>query len=263
LSRETAPSVLTRRQRERLQDKRLIFFATTGRSGTKFAARAMRSIEGMDAFWETDPNFAWVVRPSRKQQGVAKRWWVNQKLPAILSGDNEGQVYAETSHYLTQGALGAALALDIPFDLVVLTRDVRETAVSFWRRQSIPLAKTDKLWPTDPGMHVKVDSDGLNEYQLVFWWILEMRHRMWLYAEETRKRGRIVAAVSLPEVATKGGFDLLRTTLGLPEPDWDRFPLLPINASDNSMLALYPPGDLGAQEAEVLRRAGLPFIPAI
>jgi hypothetical protein len=215
----------------------------------------MCSIEGVNAFWETDPNFAWVVRPSRKKQGVAKRWWVNQKLPTILS--KKLPVYVETSHYLTQGALGAALALEIPFDLVVLTRDVRDTAVSFWRRQSIPLFKKDKLWPTDSGIHVQVDSDGLNDYQLVFWWLLEMRHRMFLYAEGARKRGRIIASTTLNELVTKEGFDRLRLTLGLPEPDWDKFPLLPMNASDNSMLALYPPGDLEAQEGEVLRRIGL------
>lgn len=257
MSQKSVPPELSRRQKDRLAEKRLIFYATTGRSGTKWAARAMRSIEGVDAFWETDPNFAWVVRPSRVKQGVAKRWWVNQKIPAILSSEHKGGVYAETSHYLTQGALGAALSLGLEFDLVVLSRDVRETAISFWRRQSVPLFKRDKLWPTDAGVHVKIDSDGLNDYQLIYWWLLEMRHRMWLYAEEVRKRGRIVASISLPEIATKEGFDLLRTTLKLPEPDWDRFPLLPINASDSSLLATNPPGDLGAQEMEVLKRVGL------
>lgn len=247
--------VLGDKTKKKLAEKRLIFVTSTGRCGTKLLAAALRkTIDGrlLRAEWETHPNFAWVVRASRRKGGVAKKWWLKQKLPAILSV--KAPVYLDTSHYLTQGALGAAFALGVPFDLVLLSRDPRETAVSFWRRQSIPLTKRDKLWPTDSGNFLPIDHGGLDDYQLVYWWVMEVRYRMWLYGEMNRNRGQRVVATSLDEIATWGGFVRLCRALSLPEPDLEGFPAGKVNPSSCGMYEMHPEGDLDELEAEVWRR---------
>lgn len=246
--------ILSNSTKRKLEEKRLIFASSSGRCGTKFLAQAFQKTMGEDELsghWETDPNFAWLVRPSRFKQGVAKKWWLKQKLPAILS--HKQPVYIETSHYLTQGALGAALSLGIPFDLIVLSRPPRDTAVSFWRRHSIPLTKRDKLWPTDTGNFLPVRHDGWNDYQLVYWWLMEVRFRMWRYAQVNVQRGRLAVAVTLDEVVDWAGFKLLCERLTLPLPDHRRYPRRVVNPSDDEMYDMWPVGDLDAQEAEVWR----------
>jgi hypothetical protein len=179
---------------------------------------------------------------------------VNEKLPFIVN-KLKAPIYVETSHYLTQGALGALLALGVEFDLFLLTRPVREVAVSFWRRQSIPLSKRDKIWPTDPGCMIKLgDHEGLSDYQLVFWWVLEMHARMWDYAERTNEAGGLVASTSLEEVTTWSGFRELTDTLDLPAPRHRMYPHLKINMSDPSMIAMGQPDDLDLLEEQVWER---------
>lgn len=264
--------ILSEKRKKKLAEKRLIFVASTGRCGTKFLAQAFQStLDPGEVFsvWETDPNFAWIVRPSRHKQGVAKRWWLKEKLPAILG--RRQSVYVETSHYLVQGALGAALALKIPFDLIVLSRPPRDVAVSFWRRGSIPLTKRDKLWPSDTGNFIPVDYEGFSDYQLVFWWVLEMRYRMKRYASQVAARGGTVASTSLAEVTGWEGFEELCGKFGLsprddavdddelpgddePEPDRRRFPRRVVNPSADEMYEIEPPDDLEGQEEEVWER---------
>ena len=283
--------ILSEKQKKRLSEKRLVFTASTGRCGTKCLAQAFQSTLDPDEVcseWGCDPNFAWVVRASRHKQGVAKRWWLKEKIPDILA--RAQLTYIETSHYLVQGALGAALALGIPFDLIVLSRPLRDVAVSFWRRQSIPLTKRDKLWPSDDGNFIPVRYEGFSDYQLVYWWVLEMRHRMELYAKQVAARGGVVASTSLAEVTTWEGFEELCARLDLspgddpvveddeplgddvavedeqlsgddavaedgePEPSRRQFPCRVINPSADEMYLMEPPSDLEGQEDEVWER---------
>jgi hypothetical protein len=253
--RELWTELLTKGLQKALKGKRLIFCANTGRCGSKWLAEAMRCVPGIASYWETEPNFAWEVRAAQSDPERIRMWWLDEKLPHVL-GHIE-PVYFETGHYLTAGALHTLFDMGVHFDLIVLLRDVREVALSFWRRDSIPLRKKDKVWPSDPSVFVPIKYDGLTDYQLVYWWVLEMRARMWDLARKVAERDGKVVATNLYEVVEWGGFERMVGQLGLPKPKGKKFPRYAINPSRPEWYYQLPQGSIDELEAEVLSRLNM------
>jgi hypothetical protein len=244
--------LLTDGLREKLRGKRLIFCANTGRCGSKWLAEAMRCVPSVVSYWETEPNFAHELRAAQSDTERVRGWWLKRKLPHVLG--HIQPVYFETGHYLTAGALHALYELGVSFDVVVLLRDVREVALSFWRRDSIPLRKRDKVWPSDPSVFMPIKYDDLTDYQLVYWWVLEMRARMWDLAGKVSDNGGKAVATNLYDVVEWDGFRSLVGKLGLPKPKGKTFPYRAINPSEPGWYYQFPQGDIDEMEAEILSR---------
>jgi hypothetical protein len=201
-----------------MSEKRLIFTVTTGRSGTDYLARILDCVPGVASRHETKPNFVWVMRDAQTNPELARRFWIEQKLPAIA--ETPEPVYVETSHVVCKGFLEPLLELGHRPDLVLLRRPHREVAMSMYRLGTIPgRAPKGLKWylhPDDPGVLELPGWQELHDYQICYWYCLEIERRRQHYESLIGGMGARVVSITLAELATLRGFMRLREELDLP-----------------------------------------------
>jgi hypothetical protein len=216
-------------RRSNQPDKRLVFTVTPGRSGSEFLALMMECIPTVASYHEPVPNFVEVMRAAQTDPALATRFWVEKKLPEI--GRAGGKVYVETSHLFCKGFYEPLLELGIRPDLILLTRPHRQVAVSLYKLDSIP-GRTEGgirwyLGPEDPGVLPIHGWQELHDYQLCYWYCLEIERRQQEYARMALAMGCRVASTSLDEIKTLEGFSAVRRKLDLPSilppHDWYRY----------------------------------------
>lgn len=247
-----------------MTQKRLIFTVTTGRSGTDYLARLLDCVPGVTSHHEPKPHFVWAMRQAQADPEVARRFWVEQKLPAIQ--ETGGRVYSETSHLVCKGFLEPLLALGHRPDLILLRRPHREVALSIYRLGTIP-GRTPKglkwyLSPDDPGVLDLSRWQELHDYQICYWYCLEIERRRVHYGELLNGLGARVVAMTLAELATFAGFMRLREELELPRflvgpQHWIRyFRRAHVRANTQAVSKRHRdlPGDVESLEQEVIER---------
>lgn len=211
--------------KRRLAGKRLIFTVTTGRSGTNYMNNMLTYLPGVKSLHEADPQFQKVLRPMQQNPELAYRFWIEEKLPAIAAYAEP--IYVETSHVFCKGFLEPLLDLGIVPDLILLSRDKREVAISMYQLNHTParshIGRIYHVQPDDPGVLPLPGWETLHDYQLNYWYTLEIERRSRVYAEEIRRRGGIAYAVTLEDFSTVIGYWKLLLGMNLPLPG-------PINA---------------------------------
>ena len=245
---------------------RLIFTVTTGRSGTAYLWRILELVPGIASRHEPKPMFADVIREVQARPAAAREFWLERKLPAIAECGQP--IYVETGHLFCKGFFEPLLELGETPDLILLSRPHRQVATSLLQLGTIP-GRTEGglrwyLSPEDPGVLPLADWRSLSDYQLCYWYCLEIERRARAYGETVRSRGGRVVAVTLAEINTIRGFRRLLRELDLPRPslyNWAKYALNRnriINRKPGERLAVEPPPDRDRQEREVLERVGLP-----
>ncbi len=245
--------------RKRLAHKRLIFTVTTGRSGTAYLAQLLRTVPHVAAFHEPEPRFSHVLREVQRDPLMARRFWLEEKLPAIARV--RAPIYAETSHLFCKGFAEPLLELGLVPDLILLSRPHREVALSLYQLGTIPgrggKAMTYYLSPDDPGVLPLPGWASLHDYQLCYWYCLEIERRSRHYAKLFRERGARVSRITLTELNTEVGFRRLLDELALPAMHllarwrYRRVVGQRVNAKRGKKREVFPPGDLDALEQEV------------
>jgi len=200
--------------------KRLCFTITTGRSGTEYLARALGLFRGVRAEHEPKPTFGSAFRTVQAAPGTAREFWLAHKLPRIAACGEA--VYAETSHLVCKGFLESAVELELPLTLIHLVRPPRDVATSLWQLATIPgrtyggvkyyLAPFDErvLLPLE-----RVRAERLDDYQMCFWYCLEIEARALDYARRFADRGVRVVRCELAEIATSVGVERMGRELQL------------------------------------------------
>lgn len=246
--------------RERINRKRLIFTVTTGRSGTKYLAGLLGLIDGITAHHEPWPEFVEVMREAQSDPGVAREFLRLKKLEAIAAEDDP--IYVETSHLFCKGFLEPLISLGVVPDLVLLKRPHRQVALSMLRLGTIPGSSEWYLSPNDPVVLALPDWESLHEYQLCYWYCLEIDRRARAYSKQLREHNAVVVSTSLDAIGTVRGFNKLLSDLGLPKMSpHDRSEFLriahrPVNRKPRHAPRKPLPADaeLDALETEVLSR---------
>ena len=98
-----------------LGGKRLILTVATGRNGTGYVSHLLHGMPGICCLHEPDPQFYTVMRAVQTDPGLAERFLLEQKLPAIRSFPEP--VYFETSHLACKGFLEPLMTRGVPLDL--------------------------------------------------------------------------------------------------------------------------------------------------
>jgi hypothetical protein len=201
-----------------LQDKTLIFTITTGRSGTGYLANLLGNIPNIATFHEADPRFSMAFRRTQSDGRAAMEFWVEQKLPAIAAVPES--VYIETSHLFCKGFVEPLLELGIVPDIILLERPHRDVATSMYLLDTIP-GRTEKalkyyLSPDDPKVLALPKWRSLHDYQLCYWYCLEIERRSTKYEQLFRSYRSTVVRTSLHEFSTYKGFLSLIWRLKLP-----------------------------------------------
>lgn len=225
--------------------KRLIFTITTGRSGTGHLAEVLRDIPDVQSYHEPEPRFSDVMRSVQKDKTVAVKFWINKKLPQIAK--ETASIYIETSHLFCKGFIEPLLDMGIIPDLITLSRPERDVAKSMLRLGTIP-GRTEKglkyyLSPADPGVLSLPNWQSLHDYQLCYWYCLEIKRRSEYYENILHKSNAHITKVTLNEISTFRGFNRMLKELYLPRPGafaWMRYFLnrrkkINIKATDNNM----------------------------
>jgi hypothetical protein len=193
---------------EALSDKRLIFCLTSGRSGTQFLTDLLTLLKNASVNHEAKPAFHDVMREVQTDAQVATAFLLESKLPQIASQPEP--TYVEISHVFCKGFVEPLLDLGIVPDVIVLSRPHRQVAKSMHQLGTIPgrssVADEFYLRPDDPDVLRLPGWEKLDDYQLCYWYCLEIERRQHLYAEMLEKRGASVVSFQLSELTTLKGF---------------------------------------------------------
>jgi hypothetical protein len=200
--------------------KRLIFTITTGRSGTEYLSHALACFRDVDSRHEPKPTFGSAFRTICSAPATAREFWLAHKLPRIAA--SKQPIYAETSHLVCKGFLESAVDLNLRMSLLHLVRAPREVATSLWRLATIPGRTYGGvkyyLSPWDARLALPVDlarAERWNDYQLCFWYCLEIEARAREYARRFEPRGVRVHRVELPAILATDGVEGLGRELEL------------------------------------------------
>ena len=214
-NRQLSPKV-----QEKLSQKRLIFTVTTGRSGTNYMTNMLSYLPGVLTSHEPKPHLHLLLRETQSNPDVAFDLLINEKLPFIA--DLPGATYIETSHLICKGFLEPMLDLGVKLDLVILRRDPRAVATSLYQLGHIPartqVGRQFLLQPDDPGVLAVSDWESLHDYQLTFWYTLEIERRAQEYRDKFRDAGSQVVEITLEEFSTVLGYYRFLNTMKLPFP---------------------------------------------
>lgn len=198
-------------------DKNICMCLTTGRSGTNLLEELLSLAEDTCSLHEPTPYFSDHIEQVRQDPSVAVSFIRDEKLPFIQSVKENN--YAETSHLFGKGFFEAFVELQIPFRLMILNRPPREVAKSLWRVGAIP-ARTDKglkslYHPDEQGVLQVENWSKLSNYQLCYWYCLEVERRKNIYRKICQDRNIPVAEISLEDLRDWEKFKDFTKSLGL------------------------------------------------
>ncbi|MEM6843544.1 MAG: hypothetical protein AAF632_15050 [Bacteroidota bacterium] len=208
----------------RLKSKKLVFTVTTGRSGTGLLAEKLKYINSADIYHEAEPGFHNHMRAVIEGKEDAKDFLFDQKLPFIERLSSS--IYIETSHLFCKGFLEPLLEIGIIPDLILLRRPERDTAKSLYQLGTIPgrNKKANKfyLMPSDSKLYLPLSSwQDMHDYQLCFWYTLEIIRRQQIYHRLVKVLGGKVVEVTLDDISKGQGIKKITDSIKLPPvPFW-------------------------------------------
>lgn len=251
--------VIPERLKSMIEKKRLIFTITTGRSGTAYLARILSFVPNVVAYHEPFPRFNEVVRQVQQNPQIALDFWINKKLPKIA--EEMQPIYIETSHLICKGFLEPLLEIGIVPDLIFLKRAHREVAESMYRLGSIPgrteLGLEWYISPDDNCVLPLKNWQNLHDYQLCYWYCLEIEKRSQIYKKMYLDMSGRFVDLCFKELFTTDGYKRLVKELGLSNPyffNWFHYFLVRyrrINSKKDEKLSLKVPDQVDALEEEL------------
>lgn len=239
---------------EQIRQKQLILTVTAGRTGTAYLQQLFGLFSGVDSVHEDEPSYVHVMRRVQTQPAEASRFLERFKFPVIAAG--KAGTYAETSHLFCKGFLEPMINLGVYPDLVMLRRNPRSIALSLLERNTIPgrtSTGTDYLLcPEDPNTLPLPHWTSLSDYQLCFWYALEIECRQQRYAGFMRQLGTKVYDCTALELHSPDCFLAMAETFSLATGDHDALMQrhAELSKTDFNKTPVSQPPDEDPEEAE-------------
>lgn len=198
-------------------DKNIVMCLSPGRSGTELLSRLLSLAGDTRSVHEPEPTFRAVTEAVRTSPDETLQFVRGIKLPHILSVPETN--YVETSHLFGKGPFDAFMETGVPFRLLILNRDPRKVARSHWRIKAVPSrSKKKQCYLLHPGQGNVLKLPGwqkMTDYQLCYWYCLEMERRKERYAAQCRHADVPVTELYLEDILDFDGFDRACADLGL------------------------------------------------
>jgi hypothetical protein len=211
-----------------LRAKTLVFSVTAGRTGTTYVARLLALCPDTTSLHEPEPSFVRVMRLAQLDASWARRFLLEYKLPFIAA--RPSRRYVETGHLLCKGFLEAMLELGLVPHIIGLRRAPRRIATSLLSRHTVPgrskLGLKYLLHPLDPGVLPLPDWTCCSDYQLCFWYALEIERRQRAYRPLIDRAGGRWVDITAEELHEPPRFLAAAEALGLLDADTDLTALL-------------------------------------
>lgn len=203
---------------------RWVFTASSGRCGTMLLAKLLETVPGVVTQHELKPRIENVWWKLREDPKIATNWLKKHKIPHInhLIQDSNASVYVETSHLMCKGFFEALWQIGIQFEIILLSRNLRKVAMSLYDLHDIPERTViGRRWYLQPGdsrciSDLPKDHSRLTDYQMCYWYVLEMELRKAQYHTIYVSDKRPVYRVSLEDLTKKEGFGQLLVDMNLP-----------------------------------------------
>ena len=197
---------------------RIFFTVTPGRSGTKYLAQELNRLPGVCSVHEPEPGFHGRMREALSEPSTAVQFLREVKLPSIAEKD--ARVYIETSHVFCKGFFQPLISLGIVSNLILLSRDKRKVAKSLYKIGTIPgrsdVAHRWYLSPDDPSFLFLPDWQNLHDYQLCYWYCLEIERRQKIFGGIVRSLGGTVVRTTLSRLRSLTGYISLILRMRIP-----------------------------------------------
>ncbi|MXN67125.1 hypothetical protein GR183_19625 [Stappia sp. GBMRC 2046] len=153
--------------------------------------RIWDSLRDVDAFHEPKPKFHKVMRSAQTNPEWARDFLRWEKFPAMLR--SRAKAYVETSHLFCKAFIEPALQFGLRPSFITLRRDPRAIATSHLMLRTIP----GRTWgglayclsPQDDVFLSAQDWEQLSDYQLCYWYALEIQKRQAAYEELLPQKG--------------------------------------------------------------------------
>lgn len=242
-----------------LHRRELVFTITAGRTGTTYLTRLCELLPDTCSVHEPQPSYVHFLRQVQRRPALATTFLLEYKLPSIAATTESR--YVETSHLFAKGFLDPLLALGLLPGIVLLRRHPRDIARSLLTRRTVPgrgkLGFKYLVHPGDPGVLPLPDWTAYSDYQLCFWYALEMERRQRVYGERLAALGANVVDVTAEELHDPACFLAFAEQLRLLDPHTDRAGLVRRHAQVSAKLynanrrAEAIVRDLDAEEAAV------------
>jgi hypothetical protein len=233
--------------------KHLVFTITAGRTGTTYVTRLGERLPNTVSLHEPQPSYVHFLRQVQHHPRLAQRFLLEYKLPFIA--ELPGARYLETSHLVGKGFLEPMLDLGLRPAVLLLRRAPRAIARSLLTRRTVPgrgkLGYKYLLHPGDPGVLPLPGWQAYSDYQLCFWYALEMERRQGVYRELLAARSCALADATAEELHDPQRFLAVAETLGLLDARIDRVALLRHHAEVSARLYNYnrrPPAVVSAPD---------------
>lgn len=203
--------------------ERLIFTASSGRSGTKHLSRILGLFNGVASLHEPEPNFSDQMRLAQKDPAIALKFLKERKIPEIQKIRHS--YYAEVTSMWCKGLLRAWLSdpeLPVP-DLIILDRNLRDIALSLFRLQLTPeRTHNGREWYIGPTAETAIlsvsDWEAWSDYQICYWYALEIEARKVLLGNLVLSKGGRVYRTNIEALSKIFNIRNLAKAMDLPQP---------------------------------------------
>lgn len=249
--------------------KTLVLTVTAGRTGTTFLTHLLALCPDTLSTHEPEPSFVPVLRLAQHDAGLGRRFLLEYKLPFIAA--QAPRRYVETGHLWCKGFLEPLLALDVVPNVVALRRAPRRIAASLLSRRTVPgrgkLGLKYLLHPDDSGVLPLPGWTGFSDYQLCFWYALEIERRTAAYRPMIEQAGGAWVDVTAEELHDAECFLAAAETLALLDADGDRAALRAAHArvasvTHNPNADAVAVADAAGEEAAVWEAVASPALRA-
>lgn len=200
---------MTGQNNKKTKNKNIVMCLSPGRCGTNLLALLLDLADDTRAVHEPVPGFHSLIDSLHDNPEQALPFVQDIKIPAIQA-QTAGN-YVETSHLFGKGFFDAFITSGLEFQVIVLNRDPRDVARSLHRVKAIPTRSRKRakylLSPDYDGVMALPGWQGMSDYQLCFWYVLEMERRKELYIAKCAAEGIPMHEIAMTDLLD---FDALR-----------------------------------------------------
>lgn len=251
---------------EAFNDRKIVLTVTASRTGSDALTHRIGLLPRVTSIHEPQPHYKFVLRKAQRNPALAAGFFAQVKVPALLGFDTE--VVAESNHLFGKGFLAPCLAMGFRPALVFLRRDATANAISLLRKNAIPGRTVSRqryvIAPEESPYLPLADSAGLNDFQLCYWYCLEMHHRADLYRRVCDDLGLMSFALETGSLNDPGILSDMVHHLGLADAESVRGVFTKnevgrvVNAVASHKKTMAPEIDIDKAIAEVEARLGAP-----
>lgn len=197
--------------------RRVVLTVTSGRTGTDTVSKLFGDLPDTTSLHEPNPNHRFILHRVQSRPEEAAWFFWHLQAPALLARDGANVV--ETSHMFCKGFFEPCIAAGFRPSLLFMERETQAVAQSLLLKNAVPRrtgAGYRYLVAPDDEPYLPVEgAESLSDYQLCYWYALEIETRQQLYAELASELGLTTAKIATGELSDAARLVETVTALGL------------------------------------------------